>query len=104
MEELKKIERTIGKAMPGAPHETLLVLDAAIGQNSIQQAKVFSDALKMTGLVMTKLDGSGRGGVILGLEEQLGIPVKLVGVGEQPEDLQDFDPRVYVDALFEAPA
>ena len=100
MEELRKVERSTQKAMEGAPHETLLVLDAAIGQNSIQQAKVFSDALKITGAVMTKLDGSGRGGVILGLEEQLGIPVKLVGTGEGIDDLEPFDPRDYVDSLF----
>jgi fused signal recognition particle receptor len=104
MEELKKIERTIGKAMPGAPHETLLVLDAAIGQNSIQQARVFREALHLTGLVVTKLDGSARGGVILGLEEQFGVPVKLVGTGEQPTDLEIFDPHSYVDSLFEAAA
>jgi fused signal recognition particle receptor len=103
MEELKKIERTIGKAMPDAPHETLLTLDAAIGQNSIQQAKVFHETLRLTGLVVTKLDGSSRGGVILGLEEQFGIPVKLVGTGEQANDLEIFEPRAYVDSLFEAP-
>jgi fused signal recognition particle receptor len=102
MEELKKIERTIGKAMPDAPHETLLTLDAAIGQNSIQQAKVFHETLRLTGLVVTKLDGSSRGGVILGLEEQFGIPVKLVGTGEQANDLELFEPRAYVDSLFEA--
>ncbi|MEA2681731.1 MAG: fused signal recognition particle receptor [Chloroflexota bacterium] len=100
MEELRKVERSTMKAMDGAPHETLLVLDAAIGQNSIQQARVFNEALKVTGAVMTKLDGSGRGGVILGLEEQLGIPVKLVGTGEGIEDLEPFDPRDYVDSLF----
>ncbi|MFY9614326.1 MAG: signal recognition particle-docking protein FtsY [Candidatus Dormiibacterota bacterium] len=103
MEELKKVERSVAKALEGAPHESLLVLDAAIGQNSIQQARVFNDALKLTGLVLTKLDGSSKGGVILGLEEQLGVPVKLVGVGEKAEDLQDFDPRTYVDSLFDAP-
>jgi fused signal recognition particle receptor len=103
MEELKKIERTIGKAMPDAPHETLLTLDAAIGQNSIQQAKVFHETLSLTGLVVTKLDGSSRGGVIMGLEEQFGIPVKLVGTGEQANDLEQFEPRAYVDSLFEAP-
>lgn len=103
MEELRKIERTAGKALLGAPHETLLVLDAAIGQNSIQQARVFHDALPLTGLVMTKLDGSSRGGVIFGIEEQLGVPVKLVGTGEQAGDLEPFDPRAYVDSLFEDP-
>jgi fused signal recognition particle receptor len=102
MEELRKVERSIGKALPGAPHETLLVLDAAIGQNSIQQARTFHEALRLTGLVVTKLDGSARGGVILGLEEQLGVPVKLVGSGEQLDDLEPFDPAAYVDSLFEA--
>jgi len=104
MEELKKIERTIGKAMPDAPHETLLVLDAAIGQNSIQQAHVFGQTLRLTGLVVAKLDGSARGGVILGLEEQFGVPVKLVGTGEQATDLEVFDPLAYVDSLFETAA
>jgi fused signal recognition particle receptor len=102
MEELKKVERSVGKALEGAPHETLLVLDAAIGQNSIAQALVFNDALRLTGLVMAKLDGSSKGGVILGLEEQLGVPVKLVGVGEKADDLQDFEPRAYIESLFEA--
>jgi len=102
MEELRKIERTVAKALPGAPHETILVLDAAIGQNSILQARAFRDALNLTGLVMTKLDGSSRGGVIFGIEEQLGVPVKLIGTGEQPGDLEPFDPRAYVDSLFEA--
>jgi len=100
MEELRKVNRTIGKALPGAPHETLLVIDAAIGQNSIQQAKVFSEALPLTGLVVAKLDGSARGGVILGLEEQFGVPVKLIGTGEQPDDLEAFDPAAYVESLF----
>ena len=104
MEELKKIERTIGKAMPDAPHETLLVLDAAIGQNSIQQAHLFGQTLRLTGLVVAKLDGSARGGVILGLEEQFGVPVKLVGTGEQATDLEVFDPLAYVDSLFETAA
>ncbi|MGI8610045.1 MAG: signal recognition particle-docking protein FtsY [Candidatus Dormibacteria bacterium] len=102
MEELRKVERSTAKAMDGAPHETLLVLDASIGQNSIQQARVFHDALHLTGVVMTKLDGSGKGGVILGLEEQLGVPVKLVGTGEAVEDLEPFDPRDYVESLFSA--
>ena len=103
MEELRKVERTTGKALPGAPHETLLVLDASTGQNSIQQARAFQEALKLTGLVMTKLDGSSKGGVIFGIEEQLGVPVKLVGTGEQAGDLEPFDPRAYVDSLFEDP-
>ena len=103
MEELKKVDRSVRKAMEGAPHETLLVVDASLGQNSIQQARVFNSALSLTGLVMTKLDGSSRGGVLLGLEEQLGVPVKLVGSGESTADLSDFDPTAYVDSLFEAP-
>ena len=102
MEELKKVERSTKKAMEGAPHETLLVLDASIGQNSIQQARVFHESLHLTGVVMTKLDGSGKGGVILGLEEQLGVPVKLVGTGEAIEDLEPFDPADYVESLFSA--
>ena len=102
MEELKKVERSTAKAMDGAPHETLLVLDASIGQNSIQQARVFHEALRLTGVAMTKLDGSGKGGIILGLEEQLGVPVKLVGTGEGVEDLEQFDPRDYVESLFSA--
>ena len=101
MDELRKVDRSVAKALPGAPHETLLVLDAAIGQNSLQQARVFDEAMKLTGAVLAKLDGSAKGGVILGLEEELGVPVKLVGVGEQADDLQDFDPRAYVDAIFE---
>lgn len=104
MEELRKVNRTIGKALPGAPHETLLVIDAAIGQNSIQQARVFNEALPLTGLVVAKLDGSAKGGVILGLEEQFGVPVKLIGTGEQPGDLEPFDPQAYVESLFEAAA
>ena len=104
MEELRKVERSVAKALEDAPHESLLVLDAAIGQNSLQQARVFNDALALTGLAMAKLDGSSKGGVILGLEEQLGVPVKLVGVGETSEDLQDFDPRAYVESLFEGEA
>jgi fused signal recognition particle receptor len=104
MEELRKVNRTIGKALPGAPHETLLVIDAAIGQNSIQQARVFNEALQLTGLVVAKLDGSAKGGVILGLEEQFGVPVKLIGTGEQLGDLETFDPQAYVESLFEAAA
>ncbi len=104
MEELRKVNRTIGKALPGAPHETLLVIDAAIGQNSIQQARVFNEALPLTGLVVAKLDGSARGGVILGIEEQFGVPVKLIGTGEQPGDLEPFDPEAYVESLFGAAA
>ena len=104
MEELRKINRTVAKALAGAPHETLLVIDAAIGQNSIQQAKVFNEALALTGLVVAKIDGSAKGGVVLGLEEQFGVPVKLIGTGEQATDLEPFDPAAYVESLFGAAA
>jgi fused signal recognition particle receptor len=104
MQELAKVERSVGKAMEGAPHETLLVIDAAIGQNSIAQARVFHQGIRLTGLVLAKIDGSAKGGVVFGVEEQLGVPVKLVGTGEQLSDLEDFEPRAYVDALFEPAA
>jgi len=103
MQELEKVQRSMAKALPGSPHETLLVLDAATGQNSIQQATTFGAGIGLSGLVLTKLDGSSRGGVVLGLEEQLGLPVKLVGMGEGIGDLEDFAPAAFIDALF-APA
>ena len=89
MEELKKIKRVIGKILPGAPHETLLVLDATIGQNSISQAKLFNEALEVDGLVMTKLDGTAKGGVLFNITHDLKLPIRFVGVGEKPEDLQE---------------
>jgi len=101
MEELKKIRRVIAKAMPGAPHETLLVLDAATGQNALFQARIFNEALGITGTVLTKLDGTAKGGVVVPIIAQLGIPVRFVGVGEAPEDLLSFDPEAYVKGLFE---
>ncbi len=101
MEELKKIVRVIKKLMPNAPHDTLLVLDATTGQNAIQQAKVFTEAIPVTGLVMTKLDGTAKGGVLIGIRNLFAIPVVKIGVGEAVEDLRDFDPREFVDALFE---
>ena len=99
MEELKKIKRVIGKILPGAPHETLLVLDATIGQNSISQAKLFNEALEVDGLVMTKLDGTAKGGVLFNITHDLKLPIRFVGVGEKPEDLQEFDAKNFVDAL-----
>jgi fused signal recognition particle receptor len=99
MEELKKIKRVIGKILPGAPHETLLVLDATIGQNSISQARLFNEALEVDGLVMTKLDGSAKGGVLFNITEDLKLPVRFIGVGEKPEDLQEFNPEKFVEAL-----
>ena len=99
MSELSKIQRVISKKIPGAPHEVLLVLDATGGQNGISQARGFAQAVQCTGLVLAKLDGTARGGVIVPIREQFGIPVKYIGTGEQPEDLALFDPDAYVDAL-----
>jgi len=100
MEELKKIQRVIRKRIPEAPHEVLLVLDATTGQNGLQQAKHFTDALNVTGIVLAKLDGTAKGGIAVAIQKQLGIPIKLIGVGEDVEDLHPFDAREFVDALF----
>jgi len=99
MEELKKIKRVIGKVLPGAPHETLLVLDGTIGQNSISQARLFNEAMEVDGLIMTKLDGTGKGGVLFNMAKELKLPIRFVGVGEGPEDLQEFIPEKFVEAL-----
>jgi len=99
MEELKKVKRVIGKVLLGAPHETLLVLDATLGQNSISQAKHFHEALELDGFVMTKLDGTAKGGVLLNLSGELKLPIHFIGVGEKAEDLQVFDSKSFVDAL-----
>ena len=99
MEELKKIKRVIGKVLPGAPHETLLVLDGTIGQNSISQARLFNEALEVDGLIMTKLDGTAKGGVLFNMTKELKLPIRFVGVGERPEDLQEFIPEKFVEAL-----
>jgi len=101
MEELKKIQRVIKKRRPDAPHEVLLALDATTGQNALQQAKIFNEALGITGLVLTKLDGTAKGGIVIAIQTQLGIPVKYIGVGEQIDDLQPFVPRDFARALFE---
>jgi fused signal recognition particle receptor len=100
MEELKKIQRVIAKRLPGAPHEVLLVLDATTGQNGLQQARLFTEALHVTGIVLTKLDGTAKGGIAVPIQRQLGIPIKLIGVGEAVDDLQPFNAREFVDALF----
>ena len=100
MEELKKIKRVLQKQMPEAPHEVLLVLDASTGQNAIQQAKQFTAAVGITGIVLTKLDGTAKGGVVLAISNELNIPVKFIGVGEQIDDLQPFDKQAFVEALF----
>ena len=99
MEELKKIKRVIHRSVPGAPHETLLVVDATTGQNALIQAKVFNDAIGITGIALTKLDGTSRGGIVFAIKKELNIPVRLIGVGEGVEDLRDFIPREFVDAL-----
>jgi fused signal recognition particle receptor len=99
MEELKKIARTMGKALDGAPHETLLVLDATNGQNATQQAALFKEALPLSGIVLTKLDGTAKGGVVLGICAEHQIPVRYIGVGERPDDLRDFNAEEFVEAL-----
>lgn len=100
MEELKKIDRVIRKVLPDAPHETLLVLDATTGQNAISQAKTFTESVPVTGMVMTKLDGTAKGGVLIGVRNLFDIPVVKIGVGEGIDDLRDFKPKEFVDALF----
>jgi len=99
MEELKKIKRVIGKVLLGAPNETLLVLDGTIGQNSISQARLFNEALEVDGLIMTKLDGTGKGGVLFNMAKESKLPIRFIGVGEGPEDLQEFIPEKFVEAL-----
>jgi fused signal recognition particle receptor len=101
MDELKKVRRVIDKAMPGAPHETWLVVDGTTGQNGLEQAKQFHEALGLTGIVLTKLDGTAKGGIVIGICDQLKVPVRYVGVGEKIGDLRPFDPREFVAALFE---
>ncbi len=104
MEELGKIARILGRDVEGAPHETLLVLDSNTGQNALQQAELFTEVTPVTGIVLTKLDGTAKGGVIVGLADAFGIPVKHVGVGEGVEDLRDFRAEEFVDALFDSGA
>ncbi len=99
MDELKKVVRVIEKELPGAPHEVLLVLDATVGQNALAQARQFHYAVKVTGLALTKLDGTARGGIVLAITDGLKLPVRLIGVGESVEDLQDFRPEAFVEAL-----
>jgi fused signal recognition particle receptor len=99
MDELKKIQRILARELPGAPHETLLVLDATTGQNALAQAKTFHQAVGVTGIVLTKLDGTPKGGMVFAITRELSLPVKFVGVGEGIDDLRSFDPREFVDAL-----
>jgi fused signal recognition particle receptor len=100
MQELQKVHRVMGRLLPGAPHETLLVLDATTGMNALNQAREFHKAVPVTGLVITKLDGTSKGGMVVAIHKELGLPVKYIGVGEQPGDLQPFDPKAFAQALF----
>lgn len=104
MDELDKVRRVMQKVIPAAPHESLLVLDATTGQNGVNQAKSFTKAVQCTGLVLAKLDGTARGGVVVAIRQEMGIPVKYIGVGEQIDDLELFDPQSFVDALFAGPS
>ncbi len=101
MQELQKVRRVLGKAVPGAPHETWLVIDSTNGQNAIAQAQIFTQAMQVTGIVLTKLDGTAKGGVVLGIADQLQIPVRFIGIGEKVDDLRRFDPEEFVEALYQ---
>lgn len=101
MQELQKVHRVIGKQLAGAPHEVLLVLDATTGMNALTQAREFNKAVPLTGLIVTKLDGTSKGGMVVAIQKELGIPIKFVGLGEKADDLQPFDPKQFAEALFE---
>ena len=101
MDELGKVRRVIEKQLPGAPHETLISIDATTGQNGLRQAQAFADATSLDGVVLTKLDGTAKGGITLAIATELGIPVKLIGVGEKLEDLRPFDPHDFAHALLD---
>ncbi len=101
MQELQKLHRVMGRQLPGAPHEVLLVLDATTGMNALNQAREFNKAVPLTGLVVTKLDGTSKGGMVVAIQKELGLPIKFIGLGEQPDDLQPFDARQFAQALFE---
>ena len=100
MEELKKVRRILGRELPGAPHETLIVLDASTGQNALAQARTFHEAVGITGIVLTKLDGTPKGGIVFAITRELGLPVKFIGTGEGIDDLKEFEPREFVEGLF----
>ena len=104
MEEWKKVVRVMGKLDDGAPHEVLLVLDATTGQNAIAQAASFQQAVGVTGIAVTKLDGTAKGGVLFAISQQLGLPIRFIGVGEQVEDLRPFNAEEFVDAIFASPS
>jgi fused signal recognition particle receptor len=102
MRQLTKIRDVVARKIPGAPHEVLLVLDATSGQNAIAQARIFLQAIDVTGIFLAKLDGTAKGGIVLAIRDELDIPVKLVGVGETPADVEPFDPDAFIEAMFEA--
>ncbi|UCG17725.1 MAG: signal recognition particle-docking protein FtsY [Phycisphaerales bacterium] len=102
MRELGKIQKVVERKIPGAPHEVLLVLDATIGQNAVNQARVFSEHVSVTGIILAKLDGSAKGGIVIGIRDQLDVPVKFVGLGETPDDIAPFDPAQFMEAMFAA--
>jgi fused signal recognition particle receptor len=101
MQELQKLHRVIGKQLAGAPHEVLLVLDGSTGMNALNQAREFHKAVPLTGLIVTKLDGTSKGGMVVAIQKELGLPIKFLGLGEQPDDLQPFDAKQFAQALFE---
>ena len=103
MRQLTKIKNVVGKKIPDAPHETILVIDATTGQNGINQAKIFTQASDVSGIFLSKLDGSARGGIVIAIREELNLPVKFIGVGETPDDVQPFDPPSFVEAMFAEP-
>jgi fused signal recognition particle receptor len=100
MNELTKIRNVASKKIPGSPHEVLLVIDSTTGQNAIMQAKMFTEAIDVTGIFLAKLDGTARGGIVIAIKDMLDIPVKFIGLGEKPEDIAEFDPEEFVEALF----
>lgn len=104
MQELQKLHRVMGRQLPDAPHEVLLVLDATTGMNALNQAREFNKAVPLTGLVITKLDGTSKGGMVVAIQKELGLPIKFIGLGEQADDLQPFDPKQFAQALFELKA
>jgi fused signal recognition particle receptor len=101
MEELRKVDRVIRRKLDGAPHETLIVLDATVGQNAMAQVRAFGQAVELSGIILAKMDSTARGGIVVALRQEFGLPVKMVGVGEKMQDLEPFDPEAFLDGVFE---